>query len=154
MYYGAAQGKQHFAFLTVGTGVGVGLVLNGGVYHGKCNYAGEIGHVGIDFDGARCKCGGWGCLENIASGPGMVELMKAELAKGRPSVLELCHTNSAQEIFAASNGILCVEIVEQAARALGYVKPKQPIGSRTGSSRRYSRRCPRCSSIICKAIWR
>ena len=122
MFYGAAQGKKHFAFLTVGTGVGVGLVLNGEVYHGKCNYAGEIGHVGIDFDGVRCKCGGWGCLENIASGPGMVELVKAELAKGRPSVLELCHTNSAQEIFAAARqrDPLCVEIVEQAARALGY----------------------------------
>ena len=122
MYYGAAQGKKHFAFLTVGTGVGVGLVLNGEVYHGKCNYAGEIGHVGIDFDGGRCKCGGWGCLENIASGPGMVELVKAELAKGRPSVLDSVIRIAHRRYSAAARqrDPLCVEIVEQAARALGY----------------------------------
>lgn len=122
LYYGAAQGKNHFAFLTVGTGVGVGLVLNGTVHHGKCNYAGEIGHAGIDIAGARCKCGGWGCLEDVASGPAIVESVKAELAEGSSSVLSKSQDFSTRDVFVAAQrqDPLCTKVVQHAIKALGY----------------------------------
>ncbi|HKE98582.1 MAG TPA: ROK family protein [Actinomycetes bacterium] len=66
--FGAAAGHQHVVLLTVGTGVGAGLVLGGKVYVGERGFGGELGHVTVDVDGARCECGNVGCLEAMASG--------------------------------------------------------------------------------------
>jgi glucokinase len=66
--FGAAAGKEHVALLTVGTGVGGGLVRGGRLYEGEHGIAGELGHVTVDVDGARCVCGNTGCLEAMASG--------------------------------------------------------------------------------------
>lgn len=66
---GAARGADYVVGLTIGTGVGGGIVLNGEMYHGASDVAGEIGHMTIDSTGRRCSCGNYGCLEAYASGP-------------------------------------------------------------------------------------
>jgi len=66
--WGAAQGFHHVFYATVGTGIGTGIVFDGGIYHGKTGSAGEGGHVSIDYRGPVCKCGKRGCIEILASG--------------------------------------------------------------------------------------
>jgi glucokinase len=66
---GAARGADHVVGLTIGTGIGGGIVLGGEIYRGASDIAGEIGHMTIDSTGRRCKCGNYGCLEAYASGP-------------------------------------------------------------------------------------
>ena len=66
--WGAGQGSQDMAFLTMGTGIGAGLILNGQLYRGRGDLAGEIGHATVLLDGPLCPCGKRGCLEALASG--------------------------------------------------------------------------------------
>src|SRR2546427_6059998 len=66
---GAARGVDHVVGLTIGTGIGGGIILGGKIYHGASDIAGELGHMTIDWNGRRCKCGNYGCLEAYASGP-------------------------------------------------------------------------------------
>ena len=66
---GAARGAEYVVGLTIGTGIGGGIVLHGDIYRGASDSAGEIGHMTIDSTGRRCKCGNYGCLEAYASGP-------------------------------------------------------------------------------------
>jgi glucokinase len=66
---GAARGSKHVIGLTIGTGIGGGIVIDGQIYHGTSDAAGEVGHMTIDSQGRRCKCGNYGCLEAYASGP-------------------------------------------------------------------------------------
>jgi glucokinase len=67
--YGAGRGSDHLVLLTLGTGVGSGLVLDGRVYRGSTGIGAEFGHVTVDAEGgARCGCGNIGCLEAVASG--------------------------------------------------------------------------------------
>ena len=63
---GAARGERHVMILTLGTGIGGGLILDGELYVGE-GMAGEIGHVTVDPDGLACGCGSRGCLETLAS---------------------------------------------------------------------------------------
>jgi glucokinase len=65
---GAARGSRHVVMLTLGTGVGGGLVLDGRVYRGATGSAAELGHMRVASDGESCNCGGTGCLEAYASG--------------------------------------------------------------------------------------
>ena len=66
--FGAGRSFQHVAYLTMSTGVGAGLVLNGRLYTGKSGAAGEVGHAPIVWDGEPCACGGRGCLEAYVGG--------------------------------------------------------------------------------------
>ena len=68
-WLGAAREVDTLVGLTLGTGIGGGIVLNGRIYHGVSDVAGEIGHMTIDSTGRKCKCGNYGCLEAYASGP-------------------------------------------------------------------------------------
>jgi glucokinase len=67
-WLGSARGVKDFCCLTLGTGVGGGIVLNGDIWHGAEGKAGEIGHMVIEVDGPLCQCGSSGCLEVFASG--------------------------------------------------------------------------------------
>ncbi|MBN2410332.1 ROK family protein [candidate division KSB1 bacterium] len=70
---GAARGYKYLIALTLGTGIGGGILLNNEIFRGA-NYAGaELGHVSIDFNGPQCNCGGRGCIERYASATGMVQ---------------------------------------------------------------------------------
>ncbi len=61
--FGAGKGEKNFLFVIWGTGVGGGIILNGGIYRGPYGGAGEIGHVTIDYNGPPCGCGSYGCIE-------------------------------------------------------------------------------------------
>src|SRR4030095_15812305 len=84
---GAAKGARHVVGMTIGTGIGGGLILDGRLFHGASDVAGEIGHATIDSTGRRCKCGNYGCLEAYASGPAIAERAREALAGGEPSIL-------------------------------------------------------------------
>jgi glucokinase len=79
---GAAVGADHVVLVTLGTGIGGGVVVNGAVHRGMNGFAGEFGHMVIDPDGPRCPCGRRGCWERYASGSGLAMLAR-EAATGR-----------------------------------------------------------------------
>ncbi|MEE9515428.1 MAG: ROK family protein [Candidatus Brocadiales bacterium] len=80
---GAGRGARCLVCLTLGTGVGGGIVLNGRVWHGVGGIAGEIGHMTLIRNGRRCACGNRGCLEAYASSQGLVQTMQDTLKKNR-----------------------------------------------------------------------
>jgi glucokinase len=69
---GAGQGAHSLIFLTIGTGLGAGIILDGKLWRGKCGFAGELGHVTVNPEGEKCNCGGRGCLETEVSAPKIV----------------------------------------------------------------------------------
>lgn len=82
MWNGAGKGANDLVCVTLGTGVGGGVIANGNIVRGINGAAGEIGHItSIPFGGAPCNCGKTGCLETIASATGIVRLAENELAK-------------------------------------------------------------------------
>lgn len=80
-WLGAARGARNVVGITIGTGIGGGLILNGELYHGSSDVAGEIGHTTIDVNGRHCKCGNYGCLEAYASGPAIATRAREALAR-------------------------------------------------------------------------
>jgi glucokinase len=90
-WLGAAKGVKDFCCLTLGTGVGGGIVLNGGIWHGAEGKAGEIGHMVIDVDGPLCQCGSNGCLETLASGSAITRMaIEAIEGNGETDLIERC----------------------------------------------------------------
>lgn len=86
-WQGAGRGASSLVGVTIGTGIGGGLVLDGRLVHGTSASAGELGHTTIDFHGRRCKCGNYGCLEAYASGPNIAARAREGLEAGAESVL-------------------------------------------------------------------
>lgn len=90
-WMGAGQGTESMVVLTLGTGVGGGVVVFGQLLRGIDGTAAELGHLKVQRDGRRCGCGQHGCLEAYASVSGMVRTAVEGLEAGRPSVLdEMC----------------------------------------------------------------
>lgn len=123
---GAARGARHAIGITVGTGIGGGLILDGKLYHGASDCAGEVGHVTIDAHGRRCKCGNYGCLEAYASGPAIasraVEAITAGATSTLPDYVEGdLNQLTAQTVYeAAQDGdALALEVVRDTAQFLG-----------------------------------
>jgi glucokinase len=81
-WYGAGKerGVRHLVYLTISTGVGGGLILDGRVYRGAAGNAGELGHLTVDYRGRQCGCGRRGCLEAYASGTNIAARAREELA--------------------------------------------------------------------------
>jgi len=75
MIYGAAKGMNDFIVITLGTGLGSGIVINGEMVYGHDGFAGELGHTVVNIDGRQCGCGKKGCLETYASASGIVRTM-------------------------------------------------------------------------------
>jgi len=86
-WVGAGKNVETMIGVTLGTGIGGGIVLGGKVYHGASDVAGEIGHMSIDSTGRKCKCGNYGCLEAYASGPAIAARAIEGLQSGEQSVL-------------------------------------------------------------------
>lgn len=82
-WVGAAKGSMHYCGITLGTGVGGGIVIKGEIFHGAEGMAGEVGHMVINPKGPRCGCGGRGCLEIYASGTGIRRMALEAIEKGR-----------------------------------------------------------------------
>ena len=88
MTYGAAKGMKHFIMITLGTGVGSGIVIDGKLVYGHDGFAGELGHVIAVPDGRLCGCGRKGCLETYCSATGIVRTAKEVLTSSYdPSML-------------------------------------------------------------------
>lgn len=85
--HGAGVGYKNIVALTLGTGVGGGVVINGQVYHGSQNTAGELGHTVVEPNGRYCGCGNQGCLEAYAGAKNIVERMKEKIRTGRSTIL-------------------------------------------------------------------
>jgi glucokinase len=107
------RGLNSLAYISIGTGLAVGLVINGCLYRGSRGMAGELGHVQVEPDGPRCNCGGRGCAEQYISGPGLAHLARSRLAEFPASSLHGTEgALSARTIFEAAAG------GDDAARAL------------------------------------
>ena len=85
--FGAGRSYNNVFYVTVSTGIGGGIVIDGEIYHGVSTGAGEIGHTIIQPDGVRCNCGSVGCLETLSSGTHIVRRVNERLATGEPSVI-------------------------------------------------------------------
>ncbi len=81
-WLGAARSADNMAMLTLGTGVGGGLVLGGRIWHGMTGMAGEFGHTTVEPEGALCRCGNRGCLEACASATAVVRMAREAIASG------------------------------------------------------------------------
>jgi glucokinase len=89
--FGAGRGVDTVAVFAIGTGIGGGLVINGQLHLGIGGTGGELGHITIDFNGPRCGCGKYGCLEAYASGPAIAAMgLKAVVQGLTTSIAELC----------------------------------------------------------------
>ena len=123
---GAARGGRNVVGLTIGTGIGGGLILDGQLYHGASDVAGEIGHTTIDSTGRHCKCGNYGCLEAYASGPAIAlrareALDRDEVSMLRKMVFDDVDAITAATVYEAANkgDALALEVVRDTARFLG-----------------------------------
>jgi glucokinase len=97
--FGAGQGVQTLLYLTVSTGIGGGLVINGALHRGERAWAGEVGHLLLQAHGPRCPCGRRGCLESLASGQSIAREARVRLTHLNPAAPE---TLTAQDVVAAA----------------------------------------------------
>lgn len=123
---GAAQGTRQALGVTIGTGIGGGLILDGRLYHGASDCAGEIGHTTIEMNGRRCACGNYGCLEAYASGPAIARRAIEAVETGAESSLAAVLRRgpaavTAQMVYEAATAgdALAREVVQDTARFLG-----------------------------------
>ncbi len=86
--FGAAAGARSAVCVTVGTGVGGGVIIDGKVRRGASSSAGELGHMTINFDGPKCNCGNNGCLEMYCCSQAMIDSMKQKVDKGLSDILK------------------------------------------------------------------
>ena len=125
-WQGAARGARHVVGLTIGTGIGGGIIIDGRLHHGASDVAGEIGHTTIDLNGRYCRCGNYGCLEAYASGPAIAQRAREALERDEISTLwrivdgDLSRLTAATVYDAAKTGdALARELVRDTATFLG-----------------------------------
>ena len=116
-WFGHGQGVDHFLTVTVGRGIGLGIVANGQFYRGQTGGAGEFGHTTINPDGPLCACGKRGCLEAYVGDPGLIRAAQESFALGKlsSSVQNLDELLS----LAQTGDIAAIQIFDQAGRILG-----------------------------------
>ena len=85
--HGAGRGYKNIVYVTVSTGIGGGIILNGEIYHGVGAGAGEIGHMIVQTDGVKCNCGSVGCVETICAGVHIARRAQEKLADGAASLM-------------------------------------------------------------------
>lgn len=120
-HWGAGRGVRNLVFMTMGTGIGGGLILDGRLYRGTNDLAGEVGHQVILRDGPLCGCGKRGCLEALASGPAIARLAQesllygrgkrlVEIAGGKPSLITARHVVEAAKAGDAFSRTILAEV--------------------------------------------
>ncbi len=123
MTYGAARGMKNFIMITLGTGVGSGIVINGEVVYGHDGFAGELGHTcAVRHNGRPCNCGKTGCLETYASAIGVARTAREWLdMSDEPSQLRSLDKITSKDVYeAAKEGDrLAIKIFEFTGRILG-----------------------------------
>ncbi|MDI6854455.1 MAG: ROK family protein [Deltaproteobacteria bacterium] len=125
-WLGGGTGYVHMLGITLGTGVGGGLILNSRIWPGTAGTSGEIGHITIEPEGYKCNCGNRGCLETMASASWAVYWVKDRLAQKEPSwLVELWERDpdaidgEILEVAAKMNDPLALRAFERVGRALG-----------------------------------
>jgi len=125
-WLGAARGANNVIGMTIGTGIGGGIILGGRLYHGSSDVAGEIGHATIDITGRRCKCGNYGCLEAYASGPSIADRAREAVGSDDEAFLVLMVGGDANKITAATvyeaaklGDDVALDVVRETSRFLG-----------------------------------
>ena len=120
MWFGAARGRGDAVVVNLGTGVGAGLALQGGLYRGVSNSAGEWGHTTLVLDGRPCRCGNHGCVEAYVGAPGIM-LNLRELSPGSPLLHpeDQTATIDALALGVDANDPVAIEVVRETARYIG-----------------------------------
>ncbi len=126
LYYGAAREVMHFIYITISTGIGGGIVINGDIYTGTLGTAGEIGHMIIVHDGPQCGCGNRGCWETLASGTALAREAKQRIETGVvTSILDMAggkvETITAETVHAAADqgDVTAKDLIAQISYYLG-----------------------------------
>ncbi len=120
LHHGAGVGYENIVGLTLGTGVGGGVVINRKVYHGSWNTAGELGHTVVQPNGRKCGCGNHGCLEAYAGARHIVERTQQKIIEGRKTCLKPEGLTPKQIAEAATTGDkLAQDIFAETGRYLG-----------------------------------
>lgn len=124
--FGAGKGSKNMVYITVSTGVGGGIILDGKIYAGSFGMAGEVGHMTIVSDGPLCGCGNQGCLEALASGPAIARKAQACILHGEETIMTDMVSGKVEEITsktvgeaAAAGDVLAREIVDKTGEYLG-----------------------------------
>jgi len=124
--FGVGRGVNNLIYLTVSTGIGGGIIIDGRLYLGPSGSAGEIGHMTIDVNGPKCSCGNIGCLEMLASGTAMAREAIRRISQGEESSLTEMVEGKIGDITAEKVGVsaeggdsLALEVISQAANYLG-----------------------------------
>jgi len=123
---GSARGVDNFVMMTLGTGVGGGVVLDGRVWRGSTGMAGEVGHIPVRDGGRMCGCGKRGCLETYASANGVARTARERIGEEKAQRLLAMADGVPEKIdsgimaqAAAGGDAFCLEIFEEAGRAIG-----------------------------------
>ena len=124
MWLGASRGVEDMAIITLGTGVGGGMVLRGRVWHGATGMAGEFGHMTVEPDGALCLCGNRGCLEAYSSATAILRMAREAVASGAATRLREASANaefSARMVYnlAMQGDEEARKVFDRVGRALG-----------------------------------
>jgi glucokinase len=126
MWRGAGVGSDDLLCITLGTGVGSGVIINRTIHHGANDTAGEFGHVTvIPENGSPCNCGKTGCLETISSATGLIRIVTESISEGRESslsaILEQKGTLTAKDIADAAKAgdLLALEMINKVGYYLG-----------------------------------
>jgi len=124
--FGAGKGVTNLIYITVSTGIGGGIIINGKLYCGSCGSAGEVGHMTIDVNGPRCECGNVGCWETLASGTAVAKEAIRRLNNGERSSLIEIVGGKLESITAETVGVaaqrgdsLALDVMTEAATYLG-----------------------------------
>lgn len=123
-WMGAGQGIESLAVVTIGTGIGCGLILDGRLYRGPKGAAGEIGHTILLPDGPLCNCGKRGCLEALTAAPAVVRMAREQISKTSQGILRALFPDriEAHHVFEAGRegDSMALEIVHRVAYYLGW----------------------------------
>ncbi len=106
--FGKARSKKNSLMLYVDEGIGLGLILDGKIYHGKSGFSGEFGHIPMYSDGPLCYCGKQGCLETVASGRALIDMITNSIEQG-----ELTHL---KKMMSLGDNALSIEMILKAIK--------------------------------------
>lgn len=126
-YAGEAKGKENVVLITLGTGLGAGIISDGHVMYGKTGSAGELGHMNMYRPGRPCHCGSTGCFGRYVSGRGMVRTMQEKLEQGAESIVRQWTEGNFEKISAKmiskaydEGDRTAKEVMHETGRILGY----------------------------------
>lgn len=100
--FGLAKGTEHVIMLTLGTGVGGGLILNSKLYEGNKGQGAELGHMTLDINGLKCPCGRRGCVEMYCSATALTKQTKEEMKKNKKSLMWKLVNNNINKVDAST----------------------------------------------------